>query len=85
MDFAYDGGGRGKGGTATLLVNGQKVAEGRIDHTNPVIFSADEAADVGVDEGTPVTEAYTAANSRFTGRIHKVTIEVKPEGTAAGR
>jgi arylsulfatase len=77
LDFAYDGGGRGKGGTATLLVNGQKVAEGRIANTNPMMFSADEAADVGVDEGTPVTEAYTAAGSRFTGRIGKVTVEVK--------
>jgi arylsulfatase len=77
LDFAYDGGGRGKGGTATLFVNGQQVAEGRIANTNPIMFSADEAADVGVDEGTPVTEAYTAAGSRFTGRIYKVTVEVR--------
>jgi arylsulfatase len=77
LDFAYDGGGRGQGGTATLSVDGQKVAEGRIVHTNPIMFSMDEAADVGVDEGTPVTEAYTAAGSRFTGTIRKVTVEVK--------
>jgi arylsulfatase len=77
LDFAYDGGGRGKGGTATLFVNGQPVAEGRVAHTNPIMFSADEAADVGVDEGTPVTEAYAAATSRFTGRIRKVTVEVR--------
>jgi arylsulfatase len=77
LDFAYDGGGRGKGGTATLFVNGAKLAEGRIAHTHPIMFSVDEAADVGVDEGTPVTEAYTAAGSRFTGRIRKVTVEVR--------
>ncbi len=77
LDFAYDGGGRGKGGIARLFVNGQMVAEGRVANTNPNLFSADEAADVGVDEGTPVTEAYTAAGSRFTGRIHKVTLDVK--------
>jgi arylsulfatase len=77
LDFAYDGGGPGKGGTATLSVDGQKVAEGRIVHTNPIMFSMDEAADVGVDEGTPVTEAYTAAGSRFTGTIRKVTVEVR--------
>jgi arylsulfatase len=77
LDFAYDGGGRGKGGTATLSVNGQKLAEGRIANTNPIMFSADEAADVGIDEGTPVTEAYTAAGSRFSGTIRKVTVEVK--------
>ncbi len=78
LDFAYDGGGRGKGGTATLSVNGQKVAEGRIANTNPLMFSADEGADVGIDEGTPVTEAYKSENSRFNGKIHKVTVELKP-------
>jgi arylsulfatase len=83
LDFAYDGGGPGKGGNATLLVNGQKVAEGRIAHTNPLIFSADEAADVGVDEGTPVTEAYESSTSRFTGKILKVTVDVKPGAVAA--
>jgi arylsulfatase len=83
LDFAYDGGGRGRGGTATLSVNGQKVAEGRIAHTNPLMFSADEGADVGVDEGTPVTEAYRSEASRFTGKIHKVTVELKPENAAA--
>jgi arylsulfatase len=76
--FDYDGGGPGKGGQGTLLVNGQKVAEGRIERTQPGIFSADETADVGIDLGTPVVEAIGAeARSRFTGRIPKVTIEVK--------
>ena len=59
FDFAYDGGGVGKGGVGTLFVNGKKVATGRIDHTQCCAFSADEGADVGADEGTPVTEAYT--------------------------
>ena len=77
-DFAYDGGGLGKGGAATLFVNGEKVAEGRIPATQPGIFSADETADVGIDLGTPVVEAIGAeAKSRFTGRIPKVTVEVK--------
>jgi arylsulfatase len=77
LEFAYDGGGRGKGGTATLFVNGTKVAEGRIDNTNANIFSADEGADVGMDEDTPVTDAYQAGpQSRFTGKIDKVTVEV---------
>jgi len=77
LDFAYDGGGSGKGGLATLAVNGEKVAEGRIEHTNPLMFSADEGADVGLDEGTPVTEAYQSLSSRFTGTIRKVTVEVR--------
>jgi arylsulfatase len=78
FDFKYDGGGIGKGGTGTLSVNGQKVAEGRIERTQPGIFSADETADVGIDLGTPVVEAVGAeAKSRFTGRIPKVTLEVR--------
>jgi arylsulfatase len=76
--FDYDGGGPAKGGQGTLLVNGQKVAEGRIERTQPGIFSADETADVGIDLGTPVVEAIGAeAKSRFTGRIPKLTVEVR--------
>jgi arylsulfatase len=82
LDFAYDGGGLGKGGTATLSVNGQKVAEGRIEHTVPMVFSGDEGADVGVDEATNVTDAYKERDNRFTGTIHKVTIDLKEMKTA---
>lgn len=79
FDFAYDGGGVGKGGKGTLFVNGEKVAESRIEQTQPGMFSADETADVGIDLGTPVVEAMGAeAKSRFTGKIPKVTIDVKP-------
>jgi arylsulfatase A-like enzyme len=78
FDFAYDGG-MGKGGMGTLSVNGQKVAEGRIERTQCCIFSADEGADVGVDDGTPVSEDYEAGEaSKFTGKIAKVTIDLKP-------
>ncbi|HEY9199745.1 MAG TPA: arylsulfatase [Gammaproteobacteria bacterium] len=87
FDFAYDGGGPGKGGMGSLFVNGEKVAQGRIEHTQPGMFSADETADVGIDLGTPVVEAIGAeAKSRFTGRIDKVTVEVKviPPAAKAG-
>jgi len=78
FDFAYDGG-MGKGGTGTISVNGQKVAEGRIERTQCCVFSADEGADVGVDDGTPVSEDYEAGEaSAFAGQIAKVTIELKP-------
>jgi arylsulfatase len=78
LAFTYDGGGRGQGGKATLSVNGQQVAEGRIGHTNANVFSMDEGADVGMDEDTPVSDSYQpGAPSRFTGKINKVTIEVK--------
>jgi arylsulfatase A-like enzyme len=76
FEFVYDGGGVGKGGAATLYVNGKNVATGRIDQTQCCAFSADEGADVGADEGTPVTEAYQVP-FKFTGKIDRVTIELK--------
>jgi len=75
-EFVYDGGGVGKGGTGTLYVNGKSVATGRIDQTQCCAFSADEGADVGADEGTPVTEDYQVP-FKFTGKIDKVTIDLK--------
>jgi arylsulfatase len=77
FDFVYDGGGPGRGGNGTLYVNDEKVAATRIEHTASVIFSPDETADVGVDEATNVTADYRELDNQFTGRIHKVTVEVK--------
>ncbi len=65
------------GGTGTISVNGKQVAEGRIEKTTPFLFSADETADVGVDEATPVTEAYKERDNEFTGKIDKVTVMLK--------
>ena len=80
FEFAYDGGGIGRGGRGAIFVNGQKVAEGRIKRTQCCIFSADEGADVGIDDGTPVSEDYKAGEeSKFTGKINKVTVELKRE------
>jgi len=75
-EFNYDGGGIGKGGTGTLFVNGKQVATGRIERTQCCAFSADEGADVGADEGTPVSEAYDVP-FKFTGKIDHVTIDLK--------
>jgi arylsulfatase len=79
LDFAYDGGGPGKGGLAKLSVDGKQVAEGRIGRTQPNIFSADETADVGLDNQTPVARGigYGPEDTRFTGSIEKVTVEVR--------
>ena len=82
MNFDYDGGGMGKGGTANILVNGQQVASGRIEHTQGMIFSADEGAGVGLDDATPVTTDYKERDNAFTGKILKVAIDVKPIGIA---
>ncbi len=74
-DFNYDGGGPGKGGMGTITANGNKIAEGRINQTQPGIFSVDDLADVGVDDGTHVADY--GASSRFNGKINKVMIEQK--------
>ncbi len=74
-DFKYDGGGFGKGGVGSISVDGNKVGEGRIEKTQPGIFSVDDMADIGLDEGTHVAD-YGASN-KFNGKIGKVTIEVK--------
>ena len=78
FEFVSDNTGLGAGGTGTLFVDDKKVGEGRIDHTNGLLFSADEGADVGIDEGTPVTDDYPAGGNRFTGKIASVTIDLKP-------
>jgi arylsulfatase A-like enzyme len=77
MNFVYDGGGRGKGGVATLLVNGKKVGDVRLANTIPNVFSTDEGATVGVDDETVVTTDYPERNNRFTGQLRKIVIDVK--------
>ena len=79
LDFVYDGGGIGKGGKATLYINGKSVAEGRVEKTQPNIFSADETADVGVDNQTPVAQGIgIGPETRFTGKINNIVLEVGP-------
>jgi len=82
-EFAYDGGGLGKGGVGAIFINDIKVAEGRIEYTQPMAFSGDEGADVGEDGETPVVEDYgIPAPYTFTGKISKVTIDLKEMKTA---
>ena len=76
LEFAYDGGGMGKGGVGTLYVNDQQVGSGRIERTQAMIFSADETADVGIDGATPVVEDYRTPRGQFSGKIGKVTVSV---------
>ena len=78
FDFAYDGGGPGKGGTGTLRLDGEAVGNGRIDKTVPVYFSTDDTFDVGEDWGTPVSPAYKPP-FRFTGTLKTVTIDADPQ------
>jgi arylsulfatase len=79
FEFAYDGGGIGKGGMGTLLVDGKRVAQGRIAQTVRARFSLDETFDVGADTGTPVIEDYdNRMPFKFTGKLEKLTIDLKP-------
>jgi arylsulfatase A-like enzyme len=73
VDFKYDGGGIGKGGLATLSVDGNKVAEQKLAATIPFRVSADETFDVGEDTGTPVSEDYHVP-FKFTGTLHKLVV-----------
>ena len=76
MEFAYDGGGLGKGGEAALYVDGVEVGRGRIDATVPLVFSADETADIGSDTASPVSDDYTSASSGFQGDVHWIQIDI---------
>ena len=76
MEFAYDGGGLAKGGTVTLYVDGQMTCEGRVEQTEPMVFSADETCDVGFEAGSPVTDDYPTAGGRFSGEVNWVEIAV---------
>jgi len=76
MDFVYDGGGIGKGGTAAISVDGREVATGRIEKTVPIRVSQEAGLDVGGDTGTPVSLVYDVP-FRFTGNLGKVTIDLK--------
>ncbi|HTQ41144.1 MAG TPA: arylsulfatase [Polyangiaceae bacterium] len=76
VDFAYDGGGEGKGGMATLFVDDKRVGQGRIERTIPTRFSLDESFDVGTDTGTPVIEDYRPPFA-FGGKLELLTIDLK--------
>jgi arylsulfatase A-like enzyme len=76
MEFDYDGGGLGKGGTVTLYVDGDKVGEGRVEGTVPMIFSADETADIGSDTASPVSDDYGPTENAFSGSVLWVQIDL---------
>ena len=75
MEFAYDGGGLAKGGDVTLYMDGEKVGEGRVEHTVPMMFSADETLDLARDSATPVSDDHGYDNG-FTGRVRWVQIDI---------
>jgi arylsulfatase len=76
MEFAYAGGGLGKGGTVSLFVDGKKVGEGKVGATAAMIFSADDGCDVGEDTGAPVSPDYGPRGNAFSGRVKGVQIAI---------
>ena len=76
MEFAYDGGGLGKGGTVTLYLDGQQVAQGRVDATAAMIFSADDTCDVGYEGGALVAQDYGPHDNAFSGEVNWVQIDI---------
>jgi len=84
VDIKYDGPGMGKSATGTLSVDGQQVAQSKVERTIPLRFSLDETMDVGEDTGTPVVEDYTDKMPfKFTGVLNKVVIELGKSGLTA--
>ena len=76
MEFTYDGGGLGKGGSVALFVDGTEVGSGRVEATVPMVFSADETTDLGEDTGTSVSDDYHPRASSFNGVVRWVQIDL---------
>jgi arylsulfatase len=83
MEFTYDGGGLAKGGNVELYLDGANVGTGRVESTQPMVFSADETTDVGTDSATPVSDDYTPKDSLFNGRIHWIELDLDDDGRDA--
>jgi arylsulfatase len=88
FDFSYHGEGMaslasgisgiGKGGVGVLKVDGQEVDRKRMARTVPLILQWDETFDVGADTGTPVDDRDYQVPFRFTGKLTKLTLQLKP-------
>src|SRR6266404_5209511 len=82
MEFAYAGGGLGKGGTASLYVDGKKVGEGKVGATAAFVFSADDGCDVGVDTGSPVSPDYGPRGNQFNGVVKGVQLAIAEDAVS---
>jgi len=82
MEFAYAGGGLGKGGTASLYVDGKKDGEGKVGATAAMVFSADDGCDVGVDTGSPVSPDYGSRGNQFNGVVKGVQLAIAEDAVS---
>jgi arylsulfatase len=76
MEFAYAGGGVGKGGEVSLFIDGKKVGAGSVEMTAAIVFSADDGCDVGEDTGAPVSPDYGPHGNGFNGRVKGVQLAI---------
>jgi arylsulfatase A-like enzyme len=83
LEFKYDGGGIAKGGLVTLYIDGKKDGEGRVEQTEPFVFSADETMDLGNEYGSPVTKDYPKSGAKFNGEVNWVQIDVDKDAEDA--
>ena len=83
MEFAYAGGGMGKGGKVTLFTDGQKVGETDLPMTQAMVFSADDGCDVGEDTGAPVSPDYGPQGNAFNGQVRGVQLAIADAAEAA--
>ena len=72
FEFAYDGGGFGKGGVGSLFFGDRKVGKGRIEKTVAGRFGIDTFG-IGLDTGSPVSNSYKPPFA-FGGTIRRVDI-----------
>jgi arylsulfatase A-like enzyme len=77
MEFAYEGGGLGKGGKVSLYVDGKKVGEGGIPITQAIVFSADDGCDLGEDNGASVSPDYKPKKNAFNGTVKGVQLSIE--------
>jgi arylsulfatase A-like enzyme len=82
MEFAYAGGGLGKGGTATLFVDGKQVGQGNVAATAAMVFSADDGCDVGKDTGSSVSQEYKPTENTFTGTVKGVQLAIAEDAVS---
>ncbi|MGY1458367.1 arylsulfatase [Luteimonas sp. A534] len=76
MEFAYAGGGLGKGGAVTLLIDGKQVGKGQVEATAPMVFSADDGLDVGCDTGASVSPDFGPQDNEFNGTVRGVQLAI---------
>jgi arylsulfatase A-like enzyme len=75
VQFDYDGGGLGKGGTVSLFSGKKKIGTGHVERTLPFMFSMDETLDVGADLASPVSDDYGPAGNEFSGTIEWIRLD----------